>query len=299
MEKLNEFIKICNKMYTKQIKKLINILENTNLDKSCKNNLCAAGDLIVDILELMQTNKISLALPCIRNVYEMTLKAIVLEDSEEIRNSYDKILAKTENDGMDKVRRYIAANFNKYFYIIEKEEMFEKTLGQGILTYIYQTLCRYTHATKVNEFVYLTQKDKGIKEIFNYYMVTFLVYPIILVYIDVVCTRLDLKELDTGNFVIYTIITINILNMLFKYKNKIEKIKKFSEKVLGETDELFQVRIEKEKELFNYYTKDSIDLLKNNSIHQTEVYNFLESYLKKYFTKNQLEKLKNIIEKGQ
>lgn len=124
-------------MYIKQIKNILKLIENSNIYNSTKNNLIASGELIINILKLMEIENINVALPCLRNVYEMTLKAICLEDNKEIYYSYNKILKKTENDGMDKVRRYIGENFNKYFSIIEREENFEKVLGEGILTYIY------------------------------------------------------------------------------------------------------------------------------------------------------------------
>ena len=167
MDELNKFIKICNKMYVKQIKNIFKLIENSNIYNSTKNNLIASGELIINILKLMETENINVALPCLRNVYEMTLKAICLDDNSEIYDSYNKILKKIENDGMDKVRRYIGENFNKYFSIIEREENFEKVLGEGILTYIYKTLCRYAHATKVNEFVYLIEKKENLRKFFK------------------------------------------------------------------------------------------------------------------------------------
>lgn len=295
MEQLKEFIYICNKMYIKQLKNILKILENSNLQNSCSNNLCASGELIINILQLMEKEKINVALPCLRNAYEMTLKAIVLEDNKEIYESYNKIFKKVDKDGMDKVRRYIGNNINRYFSIVERENIFENILEEGILTYIYKTLCRYAHATKVNEFVYLAQKNNNIKDILNYCLITFLIYPIILMYIDAVCTKLSLEELQNETCIIYTIITFNLINILLKNENKIEEIKNFSEKIIGEPDKLFRIRTEKERELIIYYTKESTELLENGNIQKSELNKFLEYYLKKYFTKKQLEKLNEII----
>lgn len=136
MNELKDFIKICNKIYIKQIKIILISLEDSNIDNCVKNNLSASGELIINILKLMEKGNINIALPCLRNVYEMTLKSIVLEDNEKIKNSYHKIFKKIEKDKMSEVRKYIGENFNKYFYVLENDEIFVNILGEGILTYI-------------------------------------------------------------------------------------------------------------------------------------------------------------------
>ena len=285
-------------MYIKQLRNILKILENSDLQNSCSNNLCASGELIIDILQLMEKGKANVALPCLRNVYEMTLKAIVLEDNKEICESYNKIYKKVDKDGMDKVRRYIGNNINRYFSIVERENIFENVLEEGILTYIYKALCRYAHATKANEFVYLAQKNNNVKDILNYCLITFLIYPIILIYIDAVCTKLNLEELQNEICLICTIITFNLINILLKNENTIEEIKNFSKKIIGEPDKLFQIRTEKERELIMYYTKETTKLLENGNIQKSKLNKLLEYYLKKYFTKKQLEKLNEIINKN-
>lgn len=228
MDELNEIVKIFNRMYIRLIKKLLKKLEKSNMKDSCRNNLIASGDLIIDILKLMEKQKINVALPCLRNVYEMTLKAIALEDNQEIKESYDKVIKNVEKDRMSEVRKYIAENFNKYFSMIEKDEIFDNILGEGILTYVYKCLCRYSHATKVNEFVYLVQKDNNLKEYFNCYLIVFLIYQIIL--LDVICTKLKLEKINNEIFMVSAIIMFNIMNILFKSKSKIEDIKKLVKK---------------------------------------------------------------------
>ena len=44
-----------------------------------------------------------------------------------------------------------------------------------------------------------------------------------------------------------------------------------------------------------YYTKEITELLENRNIQKSKLNKFLEYYLKKYFTKKQLEKLNEII----
>lgn len=130
MDKINEIIKIYDKMYIKQIKKILKVLEEQdNMVNSCKNNLYVSGELLISIMKMIETNHVNVALPCLRNVYEMLLKAIILEDNQDMMESYNKIIKDIEKDRMSEVRKYVSKNFNKYFSIIEKDEIFENTLG--------------------------------------------------------------------------------------------------------------------------------------------------------------------------
>lgn len=296
MDKINEIIKIYDKMYIKQIKKILKVLDKQDdMDDSCKNNLYAAGELLISIMKMMEINNVNVALPCLRNVYEMLLKAIILEDNQKMKESYNKIIKDTEKDRMSEVRKYVGENFNKYFSIIEKDEIFENTLGEGVLTYIYKCLCRYSHATKVNEFVYLIEKENNLKELFNLYLCLFLVYQIILVYIDAVCTRLKLEKLNNEIFLVSGIIFLNTINVLAILKSKIGDIKDYSEKILGEPDDLFKIRIEEEKELSTFFIEDIKTQIESINVQKEIVDNYCNRVFKKYFTRKQLEKIDEVI----
>lgn len=296
MDKINEIIKIYDKMYIKQIKKMLKVLDKRDdMDDSCKNNLCAAGELLISIMKMMEIDNVNVALPCLRNVYEMLLKAIILEDNQKMKESYNKIIKDTEKDRMSEVRKYVGENFNKYFSIIEKDEIFENTLGEGVLTYIYKCLCRYSHATKVNEFVYLIEKENNLKELFNLYLCLFLVYQIILVYIDAVCTKLKLEKLNNEIFLASGIIFLNTINVFAILKSKIEDIKDYSEKILGEPDDLFKIRIEEEKELSTFFVEDIKTQIESINVQKEIVDNYCNRVLKKYFTRKQLEKIDEVI----
>lgn len=266
-----------------------------DMDDSCKNNLCAAGELLISIMKMMEIDNVNVALPCLRNVYEMLLKAIILEDNQKMKESYNKIIKDTEKDRMSEVRKYVGENFNKYFSIIEKDEIFENTLGEGVLTYIYKCLCRYSHATKVNEFVYLIEKENNLKELFNLYLCLFLVYQIILVYIDAVCTKLKLEKLNNEIFLASGIIFLNTINVFAILKSKIEDIKDYSEKILGEPDDLFKIRIEEEKELSTFFVEDIKTQIESINVQKEIVDNYCNRVLKKYFTRKQLEKIDEVI----
>lgn len=296
MDKINEIIKIYDKMYIKQIKKILKVLEEQdNMVNSCKNNLYASGELLISIMKMIETNHVNVALPCLRNVYEMLLKAIILEDNQDMMESYNKIIKDIEKDRMSEVRKYVSKNFNKYFSIIEKDEIFENTLGEGILTYIYKCLCRYSHATKVSEFVYLIEKENDLKGLFNLYLSLFLVYQIVLLYIDAVCTKLSLEKLNNEIFLVSGIIFLNTINVLTILKSKIEDIKEYSKKILGEPDDLFKIRIEEEKELSTVFIEGIKTEIESINIQKEIVDNYCKIFLKKYFTQKQLEKIDKII----
>lgn len=296
MDKINEIIKIYDKMYIKQIKKILKVLEEQdNMVNSCKNNLYASGELLISIMKMIETNHVNVALPCLRNVYEMLLKAIILEDNQDMMESYNKIIKDIEKDRMSEVRKYVSKNFNKYFSIIEKDEIFENTLGEGILTYIYKCLCRYSHATKVSEFVYLIEKENDLKGLFNLYLSLFLVYQIVLLYIDAVCTKLNLEKLNNEIFLVSGIIFLNTINVLTILKSKIEDIKEYSKKILGEPDDLFKIRIEEEKELSTFFIEGIKTEIESINVQKEIIDNYCKIFLKKYFTQKQLEKIDKII----
>lgn len=296
MDKINEIIKIYDKMYIKQIKKILKVLEEQdNMVNSCKNNLYASGELLISIMKMIETNHVNVALPCLRNVYEMLLKAIILEDNQDMMESYNKIIKDIEKDRMSEVRKYVSKNFNKYFSIIEKDEIFENTLGEGILTYIYKCLCRYSHATKVSEFVYLIEKEDDLKGLFNLYLSLFLVYQIVLLYIDAVCTKLNLEKLNNEIFLVSGIIFFNTINVLTILKSKIEDIKEYSKKILGEPDDLFKIRIEEEKELSTFFIEGIKTEIESINVQKEIVDNYCKIFFKKYFTQKQLEKIDKII----
>lgn len=156
-------------------------------------------------------------------------------------------------------------------------------------------MCRYSHATKVNEFLYLAQSKENLKDILNEYLIIFLIYPVILIYADAVCTKINLKDFDSEIFIVYTITTVNLIYLLFKDKEEIYDLQNFSEKVLGEPDELFKIRIEKEKQIALQFAEDTDKRIKGSNIQEKTWKIFCGYYLKKYFTQKQLEKLDEII----
>ncbi len=292
LDNLNQYIKINNTMYIRQIKKIIKKIKNKkNIGDSCKNNLCASGELIIDTIKLMEKDQVNVALPCLRNIYEMTLKAIVLDDNQEIFDSYNKIIKNKEKDKMSIIREYIGEDFNKYFSIIEKDENFNNIIGKGILTCVYECLCRYSHATKVNEFVYLVQKDNELKAYLNNFLFVFIIYPIILIYVDATCTKIKSYKIDDELFILSAIVMPDMMNILLNDKENINILSQISERILGKPDDLFKIRIDSEKKLINHYAMNCEREIVNSNI-QRETWDIVcDYYLSKHFTKKEREKL--------
>ena len=94
MQKIGEIINIANKVFVKNIKKQIKKIKNSQFRDEVKNNLSMAGELLIDSIYMFNKKKTIAEISILRNVYEMTLKGIVLDKNEEIFNSY-KIIKKS------------------------------------------------------------------------------------------------------------------------------------------------------------------------------------------------------------
>lgn len=78
-------------------------------------------------------------------------------------------------------------------------------------------------------------------------------------------------------------------------KSKIEDIKDYSKKILGEPDDLFRIRIEEEKELSTFFIEDIKTQIENINVPKKIVDNYCNKVLRKYFTQKQLEKIDVVI----
>lgn len=126
MQKIGEIINIANKVFVKNIKKQIKEIKDSQFRDEVKNNLSMAGKLMIDSIYMFNKKKIIAAISVLRNVYEMTLKGIVIDKNEEIFNSYQiiKKSGKLDKDNSSKVRKFIGENFKEYFYVLENDESF-------------------------------------------------------------------------------------------------------------------------------------------------------------------------------
>lgn len=175
MQKIGEIINIANKVFVKNIKKQIKKIKNSQFRDEVKNNLSMAGELLIDSIYMFNKKKTIAAISILRNVYEMTLKGIVLDKNEEIFNSYQiiKKSGKSDKDNSSKIRKFIGENFKEYFYVLENDESFNNIYGNGVLTYLYDKLCSYSHASKIMEELYKIKNDEVIVEqmiVYFYYM---------------------------------------------------------------------------------------------------------------------------------
>ena len=290
MDDLEKIIKVYNHVFIKQINKIQKTLETQNMDDSAKNNLNASGDLLIKIVKLMQKGEIIVALPCLRNVYEMTLIAIVLEDNKEIFDLYNKMLDEEKRSMMSKVRFFIGKNLNKYFCVFNDNGELKKYLGDGILTYLYHCLCRLAHATKVNEVVYLAQKDTELwKSICNFFTI-FLIYPMIMVYIDAVYTKIGRGYVSQEISGVFTVGIILVL-LVIKNDNKLmDSLKNINKHMCNIVDESCFKDMDSQKELAQKYINDMQNLMSNNGIDEGKL-NLQINKLGKFFSEQQKEEL--------
>jgi hypothetical protein len=109
MQIVEEIIKITNKIFIKNIKKQIKEIKKTSFIDEVKNNLSMAGELLIDSINMCKNKKLIDSISLLRNVYEMTLKGIVIDKDRGIYNSY-KIIKKKQKinkDSSKEVREYI------------------------------------------------------------------------------------------------------------------------------------------------------------------------------------------------
>ena len=116
-----------------------------------------------------------------------------------------------------------------------------------------------------------------------------------MLYIDAVCTKLNLEKLNNEIFLVSGIIFLNTINVLTILKSKIEDIKEYSKKILGEPDDLFKIRIEEEKELSTFFIEGIKTEIESINVQKEIVDNYCKIFFKKYFTQKQLEKIDKII----
>lgn len=231
MQKIEEIINIANKVFVKNIKKQIKKIKDSQFRDEVKNNLSMAGELLIDSIYMFNKKKTIAAISILRNVYEMTLKGIVLDKNEEIFNSYQiiKKSGKADKDNSSKIRKFIGENFKEYFYVLENDESFNNIYGNGVLTYLYDKLCSYSHSSKIMEELYKIKKDEIIV---NQMICIFLLYVMVVFFMDATSVKLKQIAISENTCILYTIIMIysiyectnseNNLNELTKYSNIID-----------------------------------------------------------------------------
>lgn len=107
--------------------------------------------------------------------------------------------------------------------------------------------------------------------------------------------KIKLKKLNNEIFLVSGIIFLNTINVFAILKSKIEDIEDYSEKILGEPDDLFKIRIEEEKELSTFFIEDIKTQIESIDLQNEIVDNYCNRVLKKYFTRKQLEKIDEVI----
>lgn len=263
MQKIGEIINIANKVFVKNIKKQIKEIKNSQFRDEVKNNLSMAGELLIDSIYMFNKKKTIAAISILRNVYEMTLKGIVLDKNEEIFNSYQiiKKSEKSDKDNSSKIRKFIGENFKEYFYVLENDESFNNIYGNGVLTYLYDKLCSYSHSSKIMEEFYKIKKDEIIV---NQMICIFLLYVMVVFFMDATSIKLKQIAISENTCILYTIIMIYSIYECINSENNLNELTKYSNIIdlsIGLNKEYWL----KEKKLILYVTQQ-IQNENNNDI---------------------------------
>lgn len=293
MQKIGEIINIANKVFVKNIKKQIKEIKDSQFRDEVKNNLSMAGELMIDSIYMFNKKKIIAAISVLRNVYEMTLKGIVIDKNEEIFNSY-QIIKKSGNldkDNSSKVRKFIGENFKEYFYVLENDESFNNIYGSGVLTYLYDKLCSYSHASKIMEELYKIKNDEVIVE---QMICIFLLYSMVIFYMDATSVKLNRTNISEATCIFYTIIVAYAFYDWTINKDELNKLQKYN-KIIDLSIDLNQDYYQKEKGLTSYITGEIQKEIKQDiSIEENVEF---EKYFKKYCGKTNYQYLVDLFPK--
>lgn len=293
MQKIGEIINIANKVFVKNIKKQIKEIKDSQFRDEVKNNLSMAGELMIDSIYMFNKKKIIAAISVLRNVYEMTLKGIVIDKNEEIFNSY-QIIKKSGNldkDNSSKVRKFIGENFKEYFYVLENDESFNNIYGSGVLTYLYDKLCSYSHASKIMEELYKIKNDEVIVE---QMICIFLLYSMVIFYMDATSVKLNRTNISEATCIFYTIIVAYAFYDWTINKDELNKLQKYN-KIIDLSIDLNQDYYQKEKGLTSYITGEIQKEIKQDvSIEENVEF---EKYFKKYCGKTNYQDLVDLFPK--
>lgn len=278
MQKIGEIINIANKVFVKNIKKQIKEIKDSQFRDEIKNNLSMAGELMIDSIYMFNKKKIIAAISVLRNVYEMTLKGIVIDKNEEIFNSYQiiKKSGKLDKDNSSKVRKFIGENFKEYFYVLENDESFNNIYGSGVLTYLYDKLCSYSHASKIMEELYKIKNDEVIVE---QMICIFLLYSMVIFYMDATSVKLNRTNISEATCIFYTIIVAYTFYDWTINKDELNKLQKYN-KIIDLSIDLNQDYYQKEKGFASYITGEIQKEIKQDISIEENV--CVEKYLEKY-----------------
>ena len=252
MQKIEEIINIANKVFVKNIKKQIKEIKNSQFRDEVKNNLSMAGELLIDSIYMFNKKK--------------TIAAI-------------------------SILKFIGENFKEYFYVLENDESFNNIYGNGVLTYLYDKLCSYSHASKIMEELYKIKNDEVIVE---QMICIFLLYAMVIFYMDATSVKLNRTNISEATCIFYTIIVAYSFYDWTINKDELNKLQKYNE-IIDLSIYLNQDYYQKEKELTAYITGE-IQKETKQDISIEENVEF-EKYFKKYCGKTNYQNLVDLFPK--
>ncbi len=225
MQSIEERINIANKVFIKNIKKQIKYINETNLIEEVKNNLSMAGELLISSINMYKRGETLESLSLLRNVYEMMLKGIVLDKNPEMLKAYKMInkAKKEEKDSSSEIRYFIAEKFSEYFYVIKKDELFDRIFNKGVLTYLYDNLCEFSHASIIMETLYKIEKEEVVA---RQAVCVFYVYVMVVFYMDATSVKINKLKESENTILFYSYIFSSVL-VEWSKNEELSKLKKY------------------------------------------------------------------------
>ena len=225
MQSVEERINIANKVFIKNIKKQIKYINETNLNEEVKNNLAMAGELLISSINMYKRGETLESLSLLRNVYEMTLKGVVLDKNPEMLKAYKTInkAKNEEKDSSSEIRYFIAEKFNEYFYVIKKDELFDRIFNKGVLTYLYDNLCQFSHASIIMEALYKMEKEEVV---IRQAVCIFYVYVMVVFYMDATSVKINKLKESKNTILFYSYIFSSVL-VEWSKNEELSKLKKY------------------------------------------------------------------------
>lgn len=299
MQKVEERIKIISNVFIKNIKIQIEHINESTFNEEVKNNLSMAGELLINSINMFKRDETLASISLLRNVYEMTLKGVVLDKSKEICDAY-KIIQKSgshNKDSSSNIRRFISKNFKEYFYIIENNDILNKIYGKGILTYLYDKLCNFSHASPIMELLYKMEKEEIIV---RQVICIFIVCAMVVFYMDATSVKMNKLDISETTGLLYMLIIIYTFSDWNENKDEFNKLKKY-ESIIDLSIDLNKIYYNKENELIYGITndiKESLKEIENLSVEESiEVERKINERLKKYCGKINYKKFIALIPK--
>lgn len=214
---LKEILEITNKKYEEILNSIALKIEQADIETSEKNLMLMATDRMIKIYKNYFRDSPIESVENARSVYEMVTKAVTMSESQEIKDSYEKIdkPRNEQNDNPGQIRNFVHQHFNEYFSLIEDDEIIKQEFPKGVLDYIYSCLSRYTHPSKEKEFIFEVLKNDKCTDFALIAIYMEYIEPVMIIYLDLVSTKY--KNMQEEIELLTLIFVLKFLTFIFLY----------------------------------------------------------------------------------